>query len=333
VDINAPANATAKKWADAAAGKNLPYLFMLDAAGGLLKECEAKTTSPEAFLAAFDLHADTPRMMGLLFPEDGKLKRGLFSAENPDGWNLFGSTPQTPIIPRAQFKNVSFASFLPDVYDQDGKGQCASSATCSTIETVAKARGTPFPKLSAGDLYGRAAVNGGRDRGSLLEDNLAEAMENGVAPASMVPYVWDGKMNRSSAIIAERKRYRVLEAYWCKDFDAMVSATQQGFIVVTGLMWPANGKVDADGWLSGAPGSGGHAQCIFGTAIKADGTIGVRSRNSWSKSFGIGGNCIIPENYFKGQIGGYFAVRVVSSGEPVTKLDNPFNRREFALAW
>ena len=318
VDINAP-TAAGKKWADLAAGKELPYLFILDSAGVVVKESKAPITSPDAFVAAFDLHTDVPRAMGLIM-EAPKLQ-----------WVEFGSTPSTPIIPRAQWKPVKLSAFLPGVYDQDGVGQCASSACCTTFEMAARMAGKPVPKLSAGDLYSR--VNGGRDRGSLLEDNLDEAMRNGIATAAKVPYIWNGRKANDAATVAERARYKVVEAYWCKDFDGMASAIQQGFAVETGLMWPGNAKVDSSGWLRGSGSSGGHALNVFGLAQAADGTWGVHCRNSWTESFGLGGNCIIPESMFKGQIGGFFAVRVVTSGEPVSRLTNPFDLREFALAW
>lgn len=318
VDINAP-TAAGKKWADLAAGKELPYLFILDSAGVVVKESKAPIASPDAFVAAFDLHTDVPRAMGLIM-EAPKLQ-----------WVEFGSTPSTPIIPRAQWKPVKLSAFLPGVYDQDGIGQCASSACCTTFEMAARMAGKPVPKLSAGDLYSR--VNGGRDRGSLLEDNLDEAMRNGIATAAKVPYIWNGRKANDAATVAERARYKVVEAYWCKDFDGMASAIQQGFAVETGLMWPGNAKVDSSGWLRGSGSSGGHALNVFGLAQAADGTWGVWCRNSWTESFGLGGNCIIPESMFKGQIGGFFAVRVVTSGEPVSRFTNPFNLREFALAW
>lgn len=318
VDVNAP-TAAGKKWAERVTGKKLPYLFMLDASGGVVKECEAPIASPEAFVAAFDLHADTPRAFGLIM-EAPKLK-----------WREFGRTENTPLIPRAQWKPVKYTAFLPPVYDQDGIGQCASSACCTTIETAARMAGAPIPKLSAGDLYSR--VNGGRDRGSLLEDNLDEA-QKGVALASRVPYIWNGRKASDAATLAERSRYKIVEAYWCKDFDAMASALQQGFIVEHGLMWHNNFKPDADGWLPsrGVGGGGGHALCGYGLVKRGD-VWGIATRNSWSASWGRGGDCIIPESLFGSNIGGFFAVRVVTSGEPVARRLDPFKRGEFALAW
>ncbi len=329
-----------KKWVGAAVGKSLPYVFMLDTAGKVLKECTAPTKNPLDFIACFDLHADTPRAMGLILPEEDTPKLGLFSKDNPGGWKQFGTTPTTPIIPRAQWpKSRRLSTFLPAVYDQDGRGQCASSSACNVMEIAARIQGFEYPKLSAGDLYSR--VNGGRDKGSMLEDNLKELVTNGVAPASMVPYVWNGRVSQTAAVIAERRRYRAVEAYWCPGIDAAVSASLQGFAVGVGLMWYDNFKpVDAAGWLpmkgtcSSRECPGGHAITCYGIETKADGTVGLVIRNSWSSTWGISGDCILPETLFSGHIGGFYAVRVVTDPATVTlqeKFLNPF--REFALAW
>lgn len=322
LDVNDPdAVPELKKYVTAAAGKGLPYLFLLDAGGKVVKEGTAPTKSPADFIAFFDAHHDAPRAMGLIMAAP-RLK-----------WVEFGSTPNTPIIPRTQWpKSRRLTTFLPPVYDQDGIGQCASSSCCTVIETAAYLRGIPYPKLSAGDLYSR--VNGGRDNGSLLEDNIAEAMKNGVAPASMVPYVWDRRRHNTPEVVAARKKYRVAEAYWCPSFDAMVSAILQGYAVGHGLMWFNNFKPDADGWLParGFGRAGGHALCGYGIETKADGTVGIVTRNSWSASWGVAGDCIIPESLFSGQIGGYYAVRVVTSPTAAARRIDPFARPEFALA-
>jgi len=325
IDVKAGlSDQVAKRFLPLAQGKKLPYLWMLDGVpetGKVLKELPAPIDSPDSFIAAFDLHT-APRKMGLIIAAP-KLK-----------WNNFGESPNVPLIDRGGWKDTRLASFLPGVYDQDGVGQCASSAACTLAEMAAKIQGITYPKLSAGDLYGRRAVNGGSDNGSLLEDNLKELIDNGVAPASMVPYVWDRKMTRSAAVIEERKKYRILEAYWCPSFEAAASAIQQGFVVEVGLMWP-NAEPGADGWLPNVRTSGGHALCAYGLVSKqVNGKTvwGLLVRNSWGPSWGMAGDCIIPESLFGGNIGGFYAARVVTP--KVALRTNPLRVREseYALA-
>jgi len=297
VDINADGtDPVAVAYRKLAATKpSLPWLWLLDDKGASLKDL-ACPIEPDAFIAAFDL-APVKRAMGLKF---GKPRLA---------WTEFGSTPNTPLIPRANWKPVDLAVFLPPVHDQDGIGQCASSSACTVLEACRRQAGLPYVFLSAGDLYGR--VNGGRDEGSMLEDNLAELMNNGVAQVSAdAPYLWRrGQASPASA----RQPHRVVEAYLCTSFDAMASAIQQGFLIQHGLMWFDNFEPDANGWLPsrGRGQAGGHALCGYGIAQKTDGTWGIMTRNSWGSSWGKAGNCIIPESLFDSTIGGFWAVRAV----------------------
>lgn len=317
VDINDPtATPTYAKYATSATGKQLPYVYLVGSDGSTVKEFPANISSPQAFIADFDLHKGEPRAMGCIL------------AAPKLAWTEFGTTPNTPLITRDQWpKSRKMTTYLPGVYDQDGIGQCASSSCCSVVEVAAYLRGIPYPKLSAGDLYSR--VNGGRDNGSLLEDNIAEVTKNGVAPASMVSYVWDKKApHNDAATLAARKKYRVVEAYWCPSFDAMVSAILQGYSVGTGMMWYTNFTPSPDGWLPtrGAGQAGGHALCVYGVEQKADGSWGVWLRNSWAATWGLAGDACAPESLFGGQIGGYYAVRVVTSPDAVTTSRIDFKR-------
>lgn len=304
--------ADAKKYIDLAAGKKLPQLFIVAANEAVLKQIELPLV-PAEFLALFDGHKDQPRAMGCILGAP-KLK-----------WDEFGTAaaPGTKLIPRAEWQEVDLEGFLPDVYDQDGIGQCNASATCSTMETVRFIAGMLPVKLSGGDLYSQ--INNGRDKGSSLEDGLHAAINNGVATAKTVPYLWDHRNHSNSpTVLAERQKYKVVEAYLCPTFDHMASAIQQGFPIVHGLMWYDNFKVDKDGWIParGAGRSGGHALEGFGLQKRGD-VWGVRTRNSWGVSWGAGGNCVIPETHFNGAISGYWAVRsMVRTPEPFPVTPN-----------
>lgn len=313
----------AAKYQQLAAGKDLPWMWTLDAAGQVVLD-QKVPLDPDLFVKAFPRPAHE-RAMGNNPPNDPPGKE----------WKVFGAAPNVPIIDRSQWKPVTLANFLPPVHDQDGRGQCNASATCTAIETARFIAGCKYVYLSAGDLYSR--INGGRDQGSLLEDGLRAATEEGVATAASVPYVWDGRRYESAAVKAERAKYRVTEAYVCPNFDAMASAVQQGFVIVHGLMWFDNFRVDRDGWLPGrgAGGGGGHALCGYGLAQKADGTWGIPTRNSWAEEWGVNGNCVIPESLFGRQIGGLWAVRAVVQNKDDfgARRLNPFAEKgEFALA-
>lgn len=310
-----------------AKNKPLPYAWVLDSDARLVKEGQAPV-DPDKFVA-FIGGDGTKREMGNLPPEEGRLKLK---------WKVFGEHANVPIIPRADWKTINLSAFLPPVYDQDGRGQCNASATCTAVEACRNVAGLTPVHLSAGDLYSQ--INGGRDQGSLLEDGLDAATTSGVATAASVKYVWDGRRYDTPQVKAERAQYRVIEAYVCPNFDAMASALQQGFFVVEGLVWYDNDVPDRDGWIPavGRGGAGGHALCGYGLAKKGDGTWGIRTRNSWGAGWGLGGDCVIPEKRFDQRIGGFWAVRsalITPTNFPVPRVATRERTLgfDFALKW
>lgn len=301
-----------KKFIDEAKAKGVPRLFMVDDKGGILRQ-QDMTYDADAFVKLFE--NNHPRAMGNLPPPAGKVK---------GQWRVFGTTPNTKLIPRAEWKEVSLAAYLPPVHDQDGRGQCNASGVCTGIEGCKIMGGQPYEQLSAGDLYSR--INDGVDRGSLLEDGLREACENGVCTTKFVPYVWDGRIYQTQQVKASRARNRVIEAYLCPTFDHAASAIQQGFLVISGILWYDNFTPDRRGWLPlrGTGQAGGHAFCNFSLVKHPDAkydTWGLGMQNSWGTTWGIGGQCIVPETLYGQEIGGFWAVRaVVQPTEPSLNL-------------
>jgi hypothetical protein len=326
IDVNAPADSLdeyAKKYLALAKGHDLPFLVTIDKAGKAIWEGPCPKTDTD-FAAKLE-GTPHPRAMGYIPADKLRLK-----------WTAFGDAPNVPLVPEADWKPVDYSNFLPDVYDQDGRGQCASSSACTLVEASYWMAGLSCPKLSAGDLYSR--VNGGRDQGSMLEDNMEELLTNGVATAATVPYVWDGRRHDTAAVKAERAKRKVVEVYVCPTFEATVSALQQGFLCQVGLMWYNNYNPGSDGWLpsrgTGRP--GGHALMAYGCAKNPrTGEWGLLIRNSWNAKWGIGGNCIIPKSDFGRDIGGFWAVRAVRQADAVSRLNQlrfDANHPDFALA-
>lgn len=317
-----------KEYLEKAKGKELPWLWTLDAAKKPITDMKCPLT-PETFVEAIG-GSQTPRSMGNIVPEDDKLKYK---------WPVFGDAIQVPGIPRDLWKEVDLSGFLPPVKDQDGVGACNAFAGVTALEGSRKQAGLPYKKLSPGYLYGN--INGQRDQGSILEDGMQWLMEHGTCTADLVPELSWRRNSWPSSAAAEARNYQVVEAYVCPNFDAMASAVQQGFFIVEGLMWYDNFKVDRDGWLParGTGRAGGHALCGYGLAMKKDATgkpiWGIRTRNSWGTSWGIGGNCIIPESLFSKSIGGFWAVRVVTQTSTdflkTQKLE--LNRPEKPFGW
>lgn len=229
----------------------------------------------------------------------------------------FGDTPAAKVIPRGEWDDLLKAyddslsdPFLPPVADQNGVGQCNCSATASMCEYLRNRQGLAYTQLSAADLYHR--INGGSDRGSLLEDAIREVMTRGIGTVATSGYLWKRGEWKGEASGTERARFRVTEAYLCPSFDHCYSAVLQGFALNSGVMWYDSYTPDADGWLPrGRGGAGGHA--IMGyRPMKRAGVYGIAHQNSWGTGWGKRGLFVIPETAYSGPVGGWFAVRAIT---------------------
>lgn len=209
---------------------------------------------------------------------------------------IFGETPTTRLIPRNQWKPVDLSRCMSPIKNQNGIGECNFSATGNVLEACRRLLGLDHYDLSAGDGYSR--INGGRDNGSLPEDALKIMMEEGLATTATVPYLhWRGEI-RTPEVLAERKRFRILEALWCPTFEHAASALQQGYFLDTAVFWFDREPLNAEGWLGdrGAGNRGGHAIAGCGLMLREDGTWGVKIANSWTTNWGVNGYGVLPEH-------------------------------------
>lgn len=229
-------------------------------------------------------------------------------------WSLYGSTPETPLIPRPEWDDRIKAigdgpefKDLPPAHDQDGVGQCNAEDTTGIIESIRMTQGLPYVQLSAGDLYDQ--INGGVDQGSALEDAMHAAMTVGVGTAATCGTIWKRGMTRAST--TERARFRVLEAFLCPTFDHCMSAAIEGYRLSSGIEWFTNYNPDSDGWLPtrrvGL--AGGHAIFGYKPAVRK-GVYGIWHRQSWGQ-WGLNGSFVIPDTGYQGNVGGWWAVRSV----------------------
>lgn len=237
-------------------------------------------------------------------------------------WAVYGTVPECPLVPRSEWDALVADGAGPDdpfnspASDQDGVGMCNASATASAIEDCRAMAGLPPVRLSGGDLYRR--ICGGSDRGSLLEDGIREAMARGVASVATCPYL---EWRRAPAgWEQDARKFRVLEAFLCPTFDHCFSAVLKGFRLITGILWYDNYDPDGDGWLPRPRGrSGGHAIKGYKPARRGR-EWGIWHRNSWTAKWGVEGGCfVIPESAYTGPVGGWWAVRAVTTED----LDTP----------
>lgn len=227
---------------------------------------------------------------------DGREVRRLGLLEQPVeslkyAWPVFGESDGTPpLVQREQWQSTGMKSMVKEIKNQQNVGQCASAATAQCLEIARNLAGLEWHGLSAGDLYRRVCI-GGRDNGSLPEDNLRELLTNGIAPVSEVPYMeWQRELPSPS-----RKMFRGLEAWRCPTAVHIASAITHGFPVVAGYFHHNNDNLDGMGWMrSPSGGRGGHA--VVFVDLKFDGRdVGFEFANSWTRQWGRDGYGILPE--------------------------------------
>lgn len=253
------------------------------------------------------------RFLGNLEPASGLMR----------SWPIYGDAGVGKVLPRSQWKPIDLSAYTSPVKDQDGVGACNAFATINAAEACRRMAGLPFVKLSTGYLYG--SINGQQDRGSMLEDALDWMLQNGTCLASTVPELAWRRGQWPASAATEAKAYRFLEAWTCPTFDHLASAIQMGFFLDLGIMW-GNYRPDSEGWLTGGGGGGGHA--ILGCGlVERSGRWGLLMKNSWGK-WGLAKNgddygyAVIPEEMFRGPVGGWWAVRSMTD-EGAGELPTP----------
>lgn len=255
-------------------------------------------------------HTGEVRWLGNIEPPPGHLMRA---------FPVYGDTADTPMVPRSRWGDLiakmgdwKDETYLSEPHDQDGVGQCNADATTSMGESCRMKQGLPPVALSAADLYHR--INGGQDRGSLLEDAMEVMLKEGVGTVATCGTIW--KRGQKQATADERARFRFLEVFTCPTFDHFFSGLLMGFDGNTGIMWGERDNPDGDGWLpDSAGGAGGHSLHSYRPAMR-QGRGGVQfgcaTKNSWSRKWGVNGFCVIPESRYKGPVGGWFLVRSIT---------------------
>jgi hypothetical protein len=180
------------------------------------------------------------------------------------------------LIPRSEWDEriktaPDLSVFVEAIKDQNGEGQCASSATATTVEILRAMARMKYIELSPASLYKR--VNGGKDHGSTLDGNLNEITEAGILPVSLFPAI--GFRNAlPDNWMPEAANFKLTESFEDVDtFDAMVTALLEGHPVPFGTWWNYPRK------------AGGHA-IVAVKAVKEGGRYGVKIANSHGLIYG-----------------------------------------------
>jgi hypothetical protein len=205
-----------------------------------------------------------------LFP--APFKPGCLARKTLCGSRFPLAEEQIEIIPSSQWASyvgqISLRPYVKTVLNQGSVGSCACEATAQAV-MIARAFAFPtLPHVELNPWFIYQETSGGRDRGSSIDENLAFAMEYGIAPVSVWPRSkgWNARPTKEAYEAA--KEFRIKEVFDIATVNGMVSALLKGFPVVYGSNGHAVTKVehlndreglDINSWGTGW-GSGG-----FGT--------------------------------------------------------------------
>lgn len=168
------------------------------------------------------------------------------------------------------------------VKDQDGVGACAGYAAASALERSRARRGLVYVELSGDAIY--AAVNGGRDQGSGLENNMVWLRDNGIPPAELVPRHEYRKNRIPAKAYTEGKRFKGFECYALRSELELASAIVGGFSVVIACH-AGNGGRSPDGLIDWSNGVGNHSVVCDDVRLR-NGVFEFQIANSWGLRWG-----------------------------------------------
>lgn len=168
------------------------------------------------------------------------------------------------------------------IKNQNPRGACAGFAAASAMERARARRGLDYVELSGDGIY--AAVNGGRDQGSGLEDNMKWLRDNGIPPASLVPAHEYRKSHIPANAYEEGKRFKGFECFALKSELELASALVAGFSCVIAVH-AGNGGLSSDSLIQWTNGPGNHSVCCDDLRYRNK-TLQFQIPNSWGINWG-----------------------------------------------
>ena len=176
-------------------------------------------------------------------------------------------------------------------------------------------------KLALSGAYVYSKINGGRDRGSMLDDGMKAIQEFGCALESTVAWdaIYPGLYPASAD--EEAKRFRAFECFHTRDVTAFLSGLALGFDGVCAVhVNKTFDRFDDRGVCGGGNGPGNHA--VGADGLRWDRGVIVNGDNSWDL-WGDGGRMgLDPAKHFEQPIQ-YHAFYLIRSTSDDPQGENP----------
>ena len=179
------------------------------------------------------------------------------------------------------------------IKNQNGRGACNGYAGAGALERARYLRGLTHIKLSGDGLY--AAINGGRDQGSMLDDVMDWIQQHGVPPESLVPQHEYRKNRIPKEAYEQGERFKGFECYSVDSEPELLTGIALGFVgVVATHVGGQYSSLDGEGISQGGNSSGNHAVGVDDAKYSTkSGQFLVDKFNSWGTNWGEQGRCYL----------------------------------------
>lgn len=211
---------------------------------------------------------------------------------------------------------------LPDFLDcgdwsiveaQGNQGSCQGHDLSTCVEAAIVRQGGPLLQLSRAQAYYESQrIDGIRgDSGSTIEGGIRLARETGLCAESDWPYPNQYDPQRPGNY-DQSKKYKIDGHVEIKDWDSAIRHLGLVGPISIGIMWgnDIDQQVSRSGVIQSyrGVGGGGHAIALLGyrrTHFDGSdlGSVHIDLYNSWSKSWGKNGRCLVTKAAFDAMVG------------------------------
>ena len=171
------------------------------------------------------------------------------------------------------------------IKNQGRRGSCNAYAACAATERARAVRRLPRVELGPEFLYSQ--INGGSDRGSMLDAGMRSMITTGCPPKEFVTYESYRKSQQSPEAYANASRFRILEPYALNSDEELATAIALNFFCVVAVH-VANPwfKLDSNGVVMPTDGPGNHAIAVDDVRINSRGEYEFDHPGSWATTYG-----------------------------------------------
>lgn len=226
-------------------------------------------------------------MSELVFPADRPVF-GCLKRKEPPGTFCSLAREKIKLIPRQEWaglaakmreEQANLRRYVKTILDQDGVGSCATESTTQSVMVARAIAGLPHVLLNPWFIY--HTTSHGRDQGSSIDENLAFARDNGIAPEVIWPRSKGWKAEPSAEAKEAAKEFRIAEFFDVLSTDEAGSALVSGWSIVYGAKGHSVLKIeydlDANSWGTGWEDEGFGLWCALERIDFRYGTFATRT--------------------------------------------------------